>query len=113
MSRIRRDEAAERWQRAALTLTLTIAVPLHMHELQNVGTWALPAMAAEAASIIATKGDTLMFATKRTGPAADAFNALARAIAATVLMGEHINVHGTHWCPRHHFGTTEGECRHD
>lgn len=111
-----------------LTLTLQVAVPLRMYQLRQmteaqreraVGVWA-----AEAAEVVASNGDTLMFRTKpwklkdsqltaasRRKPGdevstAATFNHLARGLAALAYCPGGVMFGGCHWCVEHPWGVT-------
>lgn len=109
-----------------LLITLDAAVPLWLAELrsmtpiqraEHVRTWA-----AEAAEVVASHGDTLMFRTRshklravQLGPAsrrkpgaevstAATFNALARGLAALAMSPGGVLFAGRHWCVKHPWG---------
>ena len=107
-----------------LVITLQAAVPLWMAELARmtpeqrdraVANWA-----ADAAEVIASNGDTLMFHTKPTKltaaqlgttsrrkpgdevGTASTFNHLARGLAALAYCPGGVQFGGYHWCADHH-----------
>ncbi|MFF1713550.1 hypothetical protein [Streptomyces sp. NPDC058268] len=84
------------WQ---LAETLRLAVPLHMAELRHLAPAQLVAIGSAAASIIGSKGDVLQFPSQKRGATAEAFNALARGLAAAALVAEGgVLFAGLHWC---------------
>ena len=79
--------------------TLALAVPMHMAELARLSDDQLAAIASSAATVIGTHGDDLQFGGKH---CAEAFNALARGLAAAALVadgGVDFQPLGLHWCP--------------
>lgn len=91
-----------------LVLTLLVAVPLRIAELQRlrgetrarqVRWWA-----REAAGVVAHQGDMLQFGGKP-GQAAMVFNHLARGLAALAHQPGGVSFAGTHWCVEHPMGT--------
>jgi hypothetical protein len=95
MTRPSEIRAAEH-QRMVLRETLRLAVPLHMVELRDRPAWILAAVASDAATTIGSQGDVLLFGGKG---CAQAFNALARGLAAAALTAEGgVDYLGLHWC---------------
>lgn len=76
------------WQ---LYVALEAAVPLQAMELKARGSSSerLAILAREAGQLLAEKGDVLQFGSKRKGETAEIFNALARGIAAGVMLSGH------------------------
>ncbi|MEV8335072.1 hypothetical protein [Streptomyces niveus] len=86
-------------QNVTLVETLRIAVPLHIAELSRLKPAALQRLAVEAAGVIGSKGDVLQFVSPKKGEAAQAFNALARGLAAASLIAwGGVTFAGLHWC---------------
>ncbi|MFJ9378940.1 hypothetical protein [Streptomyces sp. NPDC101455] len=78
--------------------TLALAVPFHMIELANQSPEQLVAIASTSVSVIGPKGDALQFGGQK-GAAAEAFNALARGLAAVALTAwGGVTFAGEHWC---------------
>jgi hypothetical protein len=65
--------------RELLSISLSAAVPLRIHELTQKPWSEVEALARESAQVVAEKGDVLQFKGKGT---AEAFNALATGLAA-------------------------------
>lgn len=87
---------AEDMQRMVLRETLRFAVPMHMHELQHLPVDMLPGIGSAAATVIGSHGDALQFGGKH---CAEAFNALARGLAAAALTAwGGVTFDGMHWC---------------
>ena len=91
-----------------LVLTLRLAVPLRIAELQLLAgetrTRQVRWWAREAGDVVAHKGDVLQYGGKR-GAAAMVFNHLARGLAALACMPGGVSFAGTHWCVEHPRGT--------
>ena len=82
-----------------LKISLSAAVPLWIQELQGF-TWAeILKMADEAATIIASQGDTLMYKTK--GKTRETFNQLAKGLAALSFAPGGVTFLGMHFEARH------------
>lgn len=76
--------------------TLRLAVPLHMAELERLPVDMLPGIASAAATVVGSHGDALQFGGKH---CREAFNALARGLAAAALTAPGgIDYLGAHWC---------------
>lgn len=73
-------------QQELLYLSLEAAVPLQAAAMRRHTPEQLLAVGASCAQEIAERGDVLQFGSKRRGEAARAFNALARGIAAGVML---------------------------
>jgi hypothetical protein len=82
----------------ALAIALAAAVPLRIAELQRKGgpTDAHLAMARAFSTVIAEKGDILLFGGKK-GEAAQIFNRLAEATAVMAFMPGGVGFYGMHW----------------
>lgn len=92
--------AAEDHQRMVLRETLALAVPMHMVELHSLPAERLAAIASNAATIIGSRGDALQYGGKH---CQEAFNALARGLAAAALTAQGgIDFNGSHWCADPH-----------
>lgn len=63
---------------------LTLAVPLHVRQLEELGTAEVEAIARECGAVVAAKGD-LLVRPGQPGERAALFNALARGLAALSL----------------------------
>jgi len=86
----------------ALVETLRLAVPLHIAELRDRPTDVLVAIASQSASVVGSKGDVLQFHSPKRGAAAEAFNALARGLAAAAIVTHGgVTFAGSHWCTVH------------
>ena len=77
--------------------SLECAVPLHVLQIKKLGY--LPAIPDGIQELIASHGDTLLFADKREkkGAAAEIFNKLALTIAIMSFASDGIRVFGNHW----------------
>jgi len=94
-------------QRFVLQQTLTLAVPLHMHDLRHCDPNFLAEIASQAATTIGSHGDALQFGGKQCAPA---FNALARGLAATALIAwGGATFQGLHWCTVPHCAGPDGD----
>ncbi|MGW1815545.1 hypothetical protein ACWCQM_18535 [Streptomyces sp. NPDC002125] len=98
---VRRSESTQNAAavNVALLETLRLAVPLHIAELRDRPTDVLVAIASESASVVGSKGDVLQFHSPKRGAAAEAFNALARGLAAAAIVTHGgVTFAGSHWC---------------
>ncbi|MCZ0984274.1 hypothetical protein O1L60_46810 [Streptomyces diastatochromogenes] len=101
---IRPVRSSEPTQNAAaenvvLVETLRLAVPLHIAELRDRPTNVLVAIAGRSASVVGSMGDVLQFHSPKRGAAAEAFNALARGLAAAAIVTHGgVTFAGSHWC---------------
>jgi hypothetical protein len=86
---------------ALLKIALSAAVPLWIQELKNKPCDELQAMAADAAQIVASKGDLIMFRSKKKGESAAAFNALAKGIAVLAFAPGGVTTFGLHFEAKH------------
>ncbi|WP_328344863.1 hypothetical protein [Micromonospora sp. NBC_00421] len=88
-----------------LLTALEAAVPLHifnLHQLHPSTSERLRTRwAADGVDEISYRGDTLQYGSKKRGEAAQAFNALARALAAGAFQPGGITFCGIHWCVNH------------
>ncbi|MFD9561534.1 hypothetical protein [Streptomyces sp. NPDC059994] len=86
-------------ENVVLVESLRLAVPLHMMILHEHAPAELVRIAETAASVIGSQGDVLQFGSPQRGEAAQAFNALARGLAAAALtaQGGATFMH-LHWC---------------
>jgi hypothetical protein len=83
----------ENWQ---LIEALRLAVPLHMLELRQLTARERAEIARACAATVASHGDDLQFGGRH---ARDAFNALARGLAAAALTAwGGVTFAGVHWC---------------
>ncbi|MEU6990319.1 hypothetical protein ABZ953_06610 [Streptomyces sp. NPDC046465] len=90
------ERVASEVQRSVLADTLDLAVPLAMAELWDCPDKALAAIAREAASIVGSRGDVLLFGGQH---CASTFNQLARGLAAMALVAPGGATYlGRHWC---------------
>lgn len=80
-----------------IKITLQAAVPMWVEEFKNRPFAQLHEIAARAAEVIAEKGDVLQFGSKRKGEAANAFNALARGLAALSFVPGGVTFSGLHF----------------
>lgn len=80
--------------------TLKLAVPLHIDDLRDATPQQRQRLAREAAQVIASQGDVLMFGGRK-GAAANAFNHLARGLAAAAYQPGGVDFAGQHWCTDH------------
>jgi hypothetical protein len=83
-----------------LIIALEAAVPLHIAIMRDWPARHRINEAQWAAGVIAEKGDVLMFGGKR-GEAANAFNALAKGLAAAAYQPGGVTCAGRHWCVNH------------
>lgn len=102
-----------------LTATLSIAVPLRIHELQQLDgetrTRQARVWADAAGDAVAHQGDILQYGGTR-GEAAGVFNHLARGLAALACAPGGVVFAGMHWCIEHPIGigcasSTDLACR--
>jgi hypothetical protein len=104
MSQATEREHAER-VRGHLRIALSAAVPLNIEALRQrppaARTRTRLAWAPEAADIIGSQGDALQFTTKTPGRTANAFNALARGLAALAWQPGGVHVFGLLFCAQH------------
>lgn len=83
-------------QRMVLRETLRLAVPMHIEELRGLDGDRLAEVARSHAMTVGTHGDDLQFGGRH---CAEAFNALARGLAAAALTAwGGITFNGLHWC---------------
>lgn len=83
-------------QSMVLRQTLQLAVPMHMTGLKGLPADALTRIASEAATVVGSHGDALQFGGKH---CKEAFNALARGLAAAALCAwGGVDFDGLHWC---------------
>lgn len=64
-----------------LQAALSAAVPLYIEELRHKPMREILELARECAQVIASKGDLILFRSKKAGETAGAFNALAKGLA--------------------------------
>ena len=116
----------EQWRAEILAEVLGLAVPLRIEELRRMGdaqrARTLREWAAAAGSVLSSRGDQLLFHTPsrtrrdpgrvdadgkasqgaaRADGTADAFNHLAKGIAALAHSPGGVTVFGRHWCTNH------------
>jgi len=84
-----------------LTTSLQAAVPLWILEMRPWTPAARLATAREDGQHIAEHGDDLMFKSKTKGRTAEAFNHLARGLAALAYAPGGVTFAGEHWCVNH------------
>ena len=91
-----------------LSVILQVAIPLRMAELHAMSPTErrriIRMWAADAADVVAVRGDQLMYRTKPTkgeGGTADTFNHLARGLAALAYCPGGVLFTGRHWCVEH------------
>lgn len=86
---------------AALLLTLQVAVPLRIAELEAMPPKLRERLrtewAREAVDVIAAQGDVLQYGGKHRGQAAGAFNHLARGLAAAAWQPGGVHFAGLHF----------------
>ena len=83
-------------QHMVLRETLGLAVPMHMAELDGLSVEHLCLVASTASEVIGSHGDALQLGGKH---CREAFNALARGLAAAALVTPGgIDFIGRHWC---------------
>jgi hypothetical protein len=85
-----------------LKISLSAAVPLWIAELKGLPWKDVSRMAGEAATIVASQGDTLMYKTK--GKTREAFNALARGLAILSFAPGGVKFADMHFESRHEEG---------
>jgi hypothetical protein len=77
--------------------TLRLAVPLHIDDMRHLDPQHLTRVAQSAAATVGSRGDDLQFGGRH---CAEAFNALARGLAAAALVAwGGVTFNGLHWCP--------------
>lgn len=81
-----------------LPISLDAAVPLHIAELRTASQDDRARIARDSADTVASQGDVLQYG--GTG-CAQAFNALARGLAAAAYQPGGITYAGRHWCTDH------------
>jgi hypothetical protein len=80
-----------------LITALQMAVPLHIEQLRHLDPEQLAQLARDQAVTVGTHGDDLQYGGRH---CADAFNALARGLAAAALTAwGGVTIAGAHWCP--------------
>ncbi|MGW4075950.1 hypothetical protein ACWELB_20975 [Streptomyces asiaticus] len=90
------DSTMSDMQRIVLLETLRLAVPMHMDDLRGSTPEQRCAIASRCATVIGSHGDALQFGGKH---CAEAFNALARGLAAAALTAPGgVDALGGHWC---------------
>lgn len=82
---------------ALLEATLSCAVPLHAEEMKRVPYEELVKRAHEYAQIVGEKGDVIQFKSKTKGATAEAFNALAKALAVLSFSPGGVRFMGMHF----------------
>lgn len=83
-------------QRMVLLETLRLAVPMHMMELRLLDPGHRAEIASRCATVLGSHGDALQFGGKH---CREAFNALARGLAAAALTAPGgVDALGGHWC---------------
>lgn len=80
---------------------LDLAVRVWIDELRDVSPDGRAARADHCASIVAHKGDLLMFKSKKPGESAFVFNRLAEGIACAAFMPGGIRAFGLIFCAQH------------
>jgi hypothetical protein len=111
----------ETLQRMILIETLTVAVPLWIERIRDLGDTAardslVREYAADAVDAVASRGDVLQFGGAR-GEAAAVFNATARGLAALACCPGGVTFLGVAWCVAHSplgraAESWEAVCRH-
>jgi hypothetical protein len=88
--------------RQLLLASLEVAVPLWVERVRRRSPMWRLARASELATLLGEKGDVILFRSKKKGETAEAFNALAEAVAILLVsVGSHgFKFLGMHW--RHH-----------
>jgi hypothetical protein len=94
-------DAGEPRSAALLRLTLALAVPLWIEQVQRCAWPPLQEAAREGARYIAQHGDVMMFGGGKEGVAATAINHLARGLAIGALAPGGITFDGMHWEAEH------------
>jgi hypothetical protein len=79
-----------------LRTSLAVAVPLWIHDVRDWPFERRAEQARKAASLVASKGDVLMYG-GRAGEAAEVFNELACAVACCAYQPGGITLFGDHW----------------
>lgn len=84
---------------SSLGISLSAAVPLWIESFVQAGySFAdVTKIASEASQIIAEKGDLILFKSKKKGETANAFNALAKGIAALAFVPGGCTTFGQHF----------------
>ena len=86
---------------AALGPALSAAVPLYILSMTSLTDDERITLARECSQVIASHGDDIMFRSHKKGKTAQAFDALARGLAAAAYQPGGITFAGLHWCTDH------------
>lgn len=90
------DSPMSDMQKMVLLETLRLAVPMHMEELRCFTPEHRAEIASRCATVLGSHGDALQFGGKH---CREAFNALARGLAAAALTAPGgVDLLGGHWC---------------
>jgi len=84
-----------------LSTAMQAAIPLWQAELLKLPWTDIEPMFAEASKMIFERGEILLFGGGKKGEVAEAFNAVARGIAALSFKPGGITIFGGHWEARH------------
>lgn len=80
-----------------LRLTLEAAVPLWIDQLSRRPWRHVMERAKACADVVASKGDVILYRSKRRGETADAFNALAEGMACITFARGGVRIFGLHF----------------
>lgn len=80
-----------------LPAALSVSVPLYIHELSKQSWPERQRIARECAEIVATKGDVILFKSKKGEETKRAFNALAQGIACLAYAPGGVRIFGLHF----------------
>lgn len=81
-----------------LAPALQIAVPVEIRKLRRCPDKERQQLASECGQVITEHGDDLLYASKKKGDTARAFNALAKGLAALAYQPGGVTFAGLHWC---------------
>lgn len=84
-----------------LEIMLDLAVPMWIRQLQHLTPEQRMARARECATVVAEKGDVILYRSSKKGDTANAFNHLAEGIALATYQPGGVTVFGRHWCVNH------------
>lgn len=86
---------------ALLRVALSAAVPLWVADLQRRPWVEVQELARACADTVASKGDVILYRSKKKGETAEAFNALAKGIAALSFAPGGVTFLGDHYENKH------------
>ena len=84
-----------------LKMTLEVAVPLRIADLQRIPWDEIARKLPEWADVLVSQGDIIMYKSPKKGETAKAFNVLASALAAMSFVPGGVTFSGLHWEAKH------------